>query len=192
MTKITREKIAHGDPEEIGCKYTVNDGGPDDGKSYFSATWRLFMPFPVPTDQGEFDAAKTAALDAVAWLQETAQCVINYLIHADNAKVGDSVSSPECVDPIGTMRATHDAVLDGSWNVRGGSGDMTQDMIRTLLAADANKAVAKGGLGLPITKARTRVKDDRAKLESEIAKARGVKVAEYRDRLPVRAAAALE
>ena len=64
------------------------------------------------------------------------------LLHATNAKIGDSAANPE-IDAYVAMVSTYDQLKDGTWNVRGTGGGT-----RVTVLAEAMFAVQKGDLTL--------------------------------------------
>ena len=64
------------------------------------------------------------------------------LLHATNAKIGDSAASPD-VDAITAMTATRDQLAEGMWNTRGSGGGP-----RVTVLAEAMFEVQSGELTL--------------------------------------------
>lgn len=185
MTKLHRAKISIGDPEGLGCDYTVNYGvdqptsaNDQVGQTFSTRLWELFVdPDADREDEAAFMAAKESAVAFLADVQERSPQAIKLMVHGDNAKTGDSVSAAETADPIGAMRSTWESVVDGTWRTRSGIDPAELAMIN--LVAERLIAV----FGETKTKAYDLARDDSAKSVGRLAKKKGVPVVEYRTKL---------
>ena len=158
MTKIIRKKITTGLPVGLGCDYTVNDNGDFHGQMVSTRLWQLFMDFPsevITTDdkgkdlskksidaaesayQEAYTAEKAKAVAFVKLISERGRGAIKLMVHGDNAKTGDSVSSPECEDPVETLQGTWYSVVDGTWKLRGSTADAISKATVLLASLDA-------------------------------------------------------
>lgn len=174
---LNRDRVHEGEPESIGVTFTgENTNG--DSFNVFCGLWRCYMPGET-ANQSEFDKAKKSALESVASLPTGIRFSA---VRGISDIVGDAGNTTEETDVGKVIREKFDRLADGTLVSRSGGVDPVTEMYRTIIVAHA-----KEKLGLGKTKALDRAKDDKAKLESDLAKKFGMPVAEYRDKVTAKA-----
>lgn len=174
---LNRDRVHEGEPESIGTTLSgENTNG--DSFSFFAGLWRCYMPEKTES-QAEFEAAKKAALESVAALP-VGICFLATRGASD--VLGDEGNTTKETDVEKAIREKFDRVIDGTIVSRSGGVDPVVEVYRNIIVAHA-----KEKMGLGKTKAMDRIKDDRAKFESELAKKFGMPVADYRAKVQEKA-----